>query len=313
MVAYTTNWTRPSGSTRARETSSPATATASTRSRMSRRRPARHPHRHQRCERARGGPGRGRRGRPRRRGPARRRTQRGVVVARDGRRPAGRVRPREGPGDRRQAGSRRAARRRPVRAGRRPNRNDPRPGWVYVHPHRCPRPRRASGWPARDAPARAAALFDPAAQRLPGATPAHPRHAAARPRDGDPRDGPRRLRRLVGRCGHDPPDPGAPQGDHHADGRAARLRRVRAERGRGGPRGTSSAPIIRQDPSPPRTLDGARRYSIGASFGTTWTTVEDCSRTTTIVRRGRVRVYDRVKRRSVTVSAGHRYVARRQR
>jgi hypothetical protein len=59
-------------------------------------------------------------------------------------------------------------------------------------------------------------------------------------------------------------------------------------------------------------LKVAGKYSIGASYGTTWTTVEECSRTTTIVRKGRVRVYDRVKRRSVTVSAGNRYVARRK-
>jgi Ca2+-binding RTX toxin-like protein len=51
------------------------------------------------------------------------------------------------------------------------------------------------------------------------------------------------------------------------------------------------------------------KYSVGASLGTDWTTVEGCSRTTTIVRRGRVRVYDRAIRRTVTVRAGHRYVA----
>jgi Ca2+-binding RTX toxin-like protein len=52
------------------------------------------------------------------------------------------------------------------------------------------------------------------------------------------------------------------------------------------------------------------KYSVGASLGTDWTTVDGCSQTTTIVRRGRVRVYDRATRRTVTVSAGHRYVAR---
>jgi Ca2+-binding RTX toxin-like protein len=54
------------------------------------------------------------------------------------------------------------------------------------------------------------------------------------------------------------------------------------------------------------------KYSVGASVGTDWTTVDGCSRTTTIVRRGRVRVYDRATRRTVTVSAGHRYVAVRK-
>jgi RTX calcium-binding nonapeptide repeat (4 copies) len=53
------------------------------------------------------------------------------------------------------------------------------------------------------------------------------------------------------------------------------------------------------------------KYSVGASFGTDWTTVEGCSQTTTIVRRGRVRVRDDVRRRTVVVRAGHRYVARR--
>jgi Ca2+-binding RTX toxin-like protein len=54
-------------------------------------------------------------------------------------------------------------------------------------------------------------------------------------------------------------------------------------------------------------------FSIAAAFGTEWTTHESCSRTVTVVRKGRVQVYDRVKRRTVTVRAGHRYVARRAR
>jgi Ca2+-binding RTX toxin-like protein len=54
------------------------------------------------------------------------------------------------------------------------------------------------------------------------------------------------------------------------------------------------------------------RHSIAASFGTDWTTLEGCSRTVTIVRRGRVRVFDRAKRRTVVVRAGQRYVARRR-
>jgi Ca2+-binding RTX toxin-like protein len=54
-------------------------------------------------------------------------------------------------------------------------------------------------------------------------------------------------------------------------------------------------------------------FSIAAAFGTDWTTLEGCSRTVTVVRAGRVHVYDRAKRRTVTVRAGHRYVARRGR
>jgi Ca2+-binding RTX toxin-like protein len=53
------------------------------------------------------------------------------------------------------------------------------------------------------------------------------------------------------------------------------------------------------------------RYSIGASLGTDWITVERCRSTTTIVRRGRVRVRDLVKRRPVTVRAGHAYVSQK--
>jgi Ca2+-binding RTX toxin-like protein len=52
------------------------------------------------------------------------------------------------------------------------------------------------------------------------------------------------------------------------------------------------------------------RYSIGASVGTDWTTLEHCTSTTTVVRRGRVQVFDRVRHRTVTVGAGHRYVSR---
>lgn len=52
------------------------------------------------------------------------------------------------------------------------------------------------------------------------------------------------------------------------------------------------------------------KHSIAAAVGTDWVTLEGCSRTVTVVRRGRVQVFDRVKRRTVTVRAGHRYVAR---
>ena len=50
-------------------------------------------------------------------------------------------------------------------------------------------------------------------------------------------------------------------------------------------------------------------YSVAASYGTDWTTIEDCFSTTTVVRRGRVRVVDRSKRRTVIVGAGERYEA----
>jgi Ca2+-binding RTX toxin-like protein len=52
------------------------------------------------------------------------------------------------------------------------------------------------------------------------------------------------------------------------------------------------------------------RFSIAASVGTDWTTLEGCTTTTTIVGRGRVQVHDDAKHRTVTVRAGYRYVAR---
>jgi len=55
------------------------------------------------------------------------------------------------------------------------------------------------------------------------------------------------------------------------------------------------------------------KHSIAAAVGTDWITLEGCSRTVTIVRRGRVRVFDRSKRRTVVVGAGQRYVAQRGR
>jgi hypothetical protein len=52
------------------------------------------------------------------------------------------------------------------------------------------------------------------------------------------------------------------------------------------------------------------RYSSGGSEGTDWTTIDRCSGTTTRVRRGRVRVFDRTKHRAVIVRAGGTYTAR---
>ena len=52
------------------------------------------------------------------------------------------------------------------------------------------------------------------------------------------------------------------------------------------------------------------RYSVAASRGTDWTTIETCRRTITRVHRGRVRVFDRVLRRVAIASPGRPYVAR---
>jgi hypothetical protein len=54
------------------------------------------------------------------------------------------------------------------------------------------------------------------------------------------------------------------------------------------------------------------RFSTGAAEGTEWTTVESCTRTTTIVRSGRVRVFDRARHRSVLVRGGGSYTAMRR-
>ena len=55
------------------------------------------------------------------------------------------------------------------------------------------------------------------------------------------------------------------------------------------------------------------RHSVAASEQTDWTTFEGCSTTTTRVRKGRVRVYDRARGRTVVVRAGRSYVARARR
>jgi Ca2+-binding RTX toxin-like protein len=196
----------------------------------------------------------------------------------------------------------------------RPNRNDPRPGWVYVHPHRCPASAEGVGLalPAmhREVPLRYSILLASGFRKRRAPT-------------VDVADCPVRITATPGK---------GPDASAELSGAAATIRQTP------GRRVTTMLTVERPDcAGPPRSAgtaaDAARtprrlrlrtrrrpgrwrvggRYSIGASFGTTWTTVEGCSSTTTIVRQGRVSVYDRVKRRSVTVSAGHRYVARRKR
>jgi hypothetical protein len=51
------------------------------------------------------------------------------------------------------------------------------------------------------------------------------------------------------------------------------------------------------------------KYSRAGSVATEWGTIERCDRTTTVVRKGRVRVFDRVRRRTVSVGPGQRYKA----
>jgi hypothetical protein len=193
----------------------------------------------------------------------------------------------------------------------RPNRNDPRPGWVYVRPDRCPASTEGVGLalPAmhREVPLQYSILLASGfrGRRAPTV---------------DVADCPVRLTASPGK---------GPDASADLSGAAATIRQIPGRRvttmltverpacAQSAGRAAEAARAPRRLRVKSRRRPGrwkvAGRYSIGASFGTTWTTVEECSRTTTIVRRGRVRVYDRVKRRSVTVSAGHRYVARRKR
>jgi hypothetical protein len=55
------------------------------------------------------------------------------------------------------------------------------------------------------------------------------------------------------------------------------------------------------------------RYSAATVRGTVWDTVDRCDGTLTIVRRGTVSVLDFARRKTITVHAGHRYLARARR
>ena len=192
----------------------------------------------------------------------------------------------------------------------RPDRTNPRPGWVYVQPRRCPSSEEGVGLalPAmhREVPLRYAILLA----------------SGYRGRRAPTLDVAACAARLTASSGK-----GA---DASADvsGAAATIRQIPGRKvttmltvkrpgcaksaGRSAEAARGSRRLRARSRHRRARLKVAGKYSIGASYGTTWTTVEECSRTTTIVRKGRVRVYDRVKRRSVTVSAGHRYVARRK-
>ena len=64
------------------------------------------------------------------------------------------------------------------------------------------------------------------------------------------------------------------------------------------------------------TAKGLVRVSAGGSFGVgrdaTWRTIDRCGSTTTYVTRGLVRVFDKERRRTVTVRAGRRYIVKAQ-
>jgi Ca2+-binding RTX toxin-like protein len=180
----------------------------------------------------------------------------------------------------------------------------PRPGWVYVHPQRCATsaevglpamhrrvPLRYSILLASGFRQRAAPTLDPTACPLRlRATPGPGRIASAKLSGEAVSVGQSTGRRVTTTLTLPRPRCDSRRRSPNALPPEARLR-VATDRRRGRWR-----------------VKG--RHSIAAAVGTEWVTLESCSRTVTVVRRGRVRVFDRVKRRTVTVRAGHRYVAR---
>jgi Ca2+-binding RTX toxin-like protein len=184
----------------------------------------------------------------------------------------------------------------------------PRPGWVYVHPMSCGDSQAELGLPAmhRLVPLRYAILLASgrrtrAAPTLDAvdcpvwvrATPGQGRTAAAKVSGAAMTVGQSSGRRIATTLTVKGPRCAGRSASPRALPPEARLR-VATDRRRGRWR-----------------VKG--RFSIGAALGTDWVTRDGCSRTVTSVRRGRVRVFDRVKRRTVTVRAGHRYVAERGR
>jgi Ca2+-binding RTX toxin-like protein len=179
----------------------------------------------------------------------------------------------------------------------------PKPGWVYVHPQRCARPAEL-GLPTmhRHVPLRYSILLASGYRRRAAPT-------------LDSTDCTVRVTATPGRRASASADlSGAAATVSQSSGR-----RVTTTLTVGRPKCASS----RRNPTalPPderlRVRTDRRRgrwrvrgrFSIGAAFGTDWVSLEGCSRTVTVVRRGSVRVYDRTKRRTVLVRAGQRYVA----
>jgi hypothetical protein len=180
----------------------------------------------------------------------------------------------------------------------------PRRGWVYVHPQRCATPAQV-GLRAmhRQVPLRYSILL---------ATGYRQRAAPTL----DTSDCPIRVRATPGQGRTASADvSGAAVTVGQSSGRRVTttltVRRTRCAGRRRSP--NALPPEARLSVATDRRRGRWRvkgKHSIAAAVGTDWVTLEGCSRTVTVVRRGRVRVFDRVKRRTVTVRAGHRYVAR---
>jgi hypothetical protein len=180
----------------------------------------------------------------------------------------------------------------------------PRPGWVYVHPQRCATSAEL-GLPAmhRRVPLRYSILLASGYRRRAAPT-------------LDTTDCPVRVRATPGRRATASADvSGAAVTVGQSSGRRVAttltVRRPRCAARRRSP--SALPPEARLRVATDRRRGRWRvkgKHSIAAAFGTDWTTLEGCSRTVTVVRRGRVQVFDRVKRRTVTVRAGQRYVAK---
>jgi Ca2+-binding RTX toxin-like protein len=187
------------------------------------------------------------------------------------------------------------------------SRTKPRPGWVYVRPQRCAASREdvGLGLPAmhRLVPLRSSILLASGFRRRPAPM-------------LDASDCTVRVTATPGQGAAASADVsgGAVAVDQTSGRKVATTLTVKRPACRAGGRKLSAGRRQSRARVNTRRRRGRWRvqgqFSIGASFGTDWTTFEGCSRTTTVVRRGRVRVYDRVKRRTITVRAGHRYVAR---
>jgi Ca2+-binding RTX toxin-like protein len=190
-------------------------------------------------------------------------------------------------------------------------RKKPRPGLVYLDPQNCDHVQFSTHAMHRLVPLRYDILLPVGftRQRAPTVDPSNcpVRVTAARGKrgsaSGDVSGAPVTLRQSSARgvattLAVEPPPcaPGSRSTTASAGGRRVRLKTRRRP-------GRSKAPGKWK-------VEG--KYSIAAARGTDWTTVESCSSTTTIVHRGRVRVFDVVERRNVTVRAGDPYVARRR-
>jgi Ca2+-binding RTX toxin-like protein len=184
----------------------------------------------------------------------------------------------------------------------------PRPGWVYVNPQRC-------GPSADGVEFRLPAMHRLMPLRYSILLPSGYRRRRAPTLDTS--DCPLRLTATPGqrRSASADVSGGAVTVDQSSGRRVATTVTVKQPACAGGARSYARAADERRVRLKTRRRRGRWRvkgkHSIGASEGTTWTTIERCSSTTTIVRRGRVKVFDLVKRRTVTVRAGQRYVARR--